>query len=72
MSEILASFFLDFSRKRHQFENSLRLPARSPLPVAALPSVSPIPSAPLTNLHGLDRSKASWQIGVIRVWFPQW
>jgi hypothetical protein len=27
------------------------LPARSPLPVAALPFVSPIPSAPLTNAH---------------------
>src|SRR4029077_4979799 len=29
-------------------------PARSPLPVAALPSVSPIPSAPLTNSHKPD------------------
>ena len=28
-------------------------PARSPLPVAALPSVSLIPSAPFTNLHQL-------------------
>jgi hypothetical protein len=33
------------------------LQARSPLAIAALPSVSPIPSAPLTNPHELTRAK---------------
>jgi hypothetical protein len=30
-----------------------RMPARSPLPVAALPSMSLIPSAPVTNSPGM-------------------
>jgi hypothetical protein len=33
-----------------------RFPARSPLPVAASPSMSLIPSAPFTNPHELNRS----------------
>jgi hypothetical protein len=36
---------------RHGFETRFALPARSPLPVAALPSMSLILSAPFTNLH---------------------
>jgi hypothetical protein len=31
-----------------------RVPARSPLPVAALPSMSLVPPAPFTNVHGSE------------------
>jgi hypothetical protein len=34
----------------------VRFPARSPLPIAALPSMSLIPSARFTNPHELNRT----------------
>jgi hypothetical protein len=36
---------------RHEFETRFALPARSPLPVAALPSMPLILSAPFTTLY---------------------
>src|SRR6266487_2954982 len=44
------------ARRRMKSDTNLKLapfPTRSPLPVAALPSMSLIPSAPFTNSHGI-------------------
>ena len=41
-----------------------RFPARSPLPVAALPSISLIPSVPFTNSHEL--AQALMKLVIIR------